>query len=259
MIQRGVLIQLCTVTLLVLSIPPACPAAGTLPDIPVVAVKGGCFEMGDTFGDGGRDEKPVHKVCVDDFRIAKYEVTQELWQAVMGSTPSGIKSNGQYPVDNVSWNDAREFIRLLNIKSSLKWRLPTEAEWEYAARSGGMKQRYTGTNSIENLTDYAWFDNNSDMTTHPVGTRKPNGLGLHDMSGNVWEWCEDRYDRDYYKQSPTNNPKGDPFGINRILRGGSARAKSGFQRASYRDYVAPTVRGDLFGFRLVQGEATTGN
>jgi formylglycine-generating enzyme required for sulfatase activity len=207
--------------------------------------------MGDTFGDGGLDEKPAHQVCVTDFLIGKYEVTQEQWLAVMGSNPSKSKGNLQHPVDNVSWEDAKGFIRRLNEKSGRAWRLPTEAEWEYAARGGGMKQRYAGTDSGEQLEEYAWYEANSDLKTHPVGTRKPNGLGLYDMSGNVWEWCADRYDRNYYKQSPRTNPKGDPFGINRILRGGAASSARGFQRASYRDYVAPTVRGDLFGLRLV--------
>jgi formylglycine-generating enzyme required for sulfatase activity len=237
--------------LLPLSVAVPCHADGTLPEIPVVAVKGGCFEMGDSFGDGGSDEKPLHEVCVDDFRIGRHEVTQELWQAVMGSNPSKFKGNGQHPVENVSWDDARDFIRNLNEKSGRSWRLPTEAEWEYAARSGGLKQRFAGTSAVEALPEYAWHEENSNGTTHAVGTRQPNGLGLYDMSGNVWEWCADRYDRGYYKQSPRNNPKGDPFGINRILRGGAASSKSGFLRASYRDYVAPVMRGDLFGLRLV--------
>jgi formylglycine-generating enzyme required for sulfatase activity len=208
--------------------------------------------MGDTFGDGGSDEKPVHEVCVADFRIGTYEVTQEQWQAVMGNNPSKFKNGGQYPVDNISWNDAQDFIRSLNEVSGQKWRLPTEAEWEFAARGRGLKQRFSGTSSAEYLQDYAWYEVNSDLKTHPVGTRKPNGLGLYDMSGNVLEWCADRYDRHYYRQSPLNNPKGDPFGINRSLRGGSASTSRGLQRTSYRDYVAPTVRGDLFGLRLAQ-------
>lgn len=239
-----------SLTISILSIPLKSLAADTLPAIPVVQVKGGCFEMGDTFGDGGLDEKPVHRVCVDDFRMEKYEVTQELWQAVTGSNPSKVKSGGQFPVDGVSWNDAREFIKRLNEMSGRKWRLPTEAEWEYAARSGGLKQRYAGTDSGEALADFAWHSGNSDLNTHPVGSRQPNGLGLYDMSGNAWEWCSDRYDREYYKQSPASNPKGDPFGVNRIMRGGSAQTVTGFQRSSYREYVAPAVRGDLFGLRL---------
>jgi formylglycine-generating enzyme required for sulfatase activity len=180
-----------------------------------------------------------------------HEVTQEQWQAVMGGNPSKNRSGGQYPVDNISWNDAREFIRTLNEKSGRTWRLPTEAEWEYAARSGGLKQRYAGTSVNENLDEYGWYEDNSGSKTHPVGTRKPNGLGLFDMSGNVAEWCADRYDRNYYKQSPRSNPKGDPFGINRILRGGTASSARGIVRTAYRDYVSPTVRGDQFGLRLV--------
>ena len=244
--------------LVILASPFPCLASGSIPEIPVVAVKGGCFEMGDSFGDGGLDEKPVHNVCVNDFRIGKYEVTQGQWQDVMGSNPSKFKSGGQYPVDNVSWNETQDFIQRLNRKSGLKWRLPTETEWEYAARGGGLKQRYAGTDSEELLNEYAWFDTNSDMATHQVGTRKPNGLGLYDMSGNVWEWCSDRYDRDYFNQSPQNNPKGDPFGVNRILRGGSAVTGKGFLRASYRDYVSPSVRGNLFGLRLVLDSGQTG-
>jgi formylglycine-generating enzyme required for sulfatase activity len=177
----------------------------------------------------------------------------------MGNDPSRCTGDGQHPVDNVSWNDARQFILRLNEKSGQRWRLPTEAEWEYAVRSGGLKQRYAGTDSRELLGEYAWYDDNGDMTTHPVGTRKPNGLGLYDMSGNVWEWCADRYDRDYYRQSPRSNPTGDPFGINRILRGGSADSIRGFQRVSYRDYVTPGKRGGLFGLRLVLVGSPTGN
>jgi len=232
-----------------------CPAAGP-PEIQVVAVKGGCFEMGDTFGDGGLDEKPVHQVCVDAFLMGKFEVTRAQWQAVMVGTPASVESGGQYPATNVSWNDAQVFIKRLNEMSGQKWRLPTEAEWEYADRSGGTKQRFTGTDSSDDLDNYAWYEKNSGLKVHEVGTRKPNALGLYDMSGNVWEWCADRYDRDYYKQSPMSNPKGDPFGVNRIIRGGSTSATKGFQRASYRDYVAPGVRGELFGLRLVLDKAS---
>ena len=225
-------------------------AVEKIPETPLVLVKGGCFPMGDTFGDGGLDEKPVHQVCVDDFYLGKYEVTQEEWLAVMGSNPSRFKEGGRYPVDSVSWNDAEEFVLRLRKFSGLNWRLPTEAEWEFAARSGGKNQRFAGTDTESNLDDYAWHDGNSGMKTHPVGEKKPNGLGLYDMSGNVWEWVHDRYDRDYYRQSPADNPKGDPFGVNRIVKGGSAQAARGFLRLSYRDYLAPETRGACFGLRL---------
>jgi formylglycine-generating enzyme required for sulfatase activity len=228
------------------------PVAATekIPEVPIVFVKGGCFDMGDTFGEGGTDEKPVHQVCLDDFYMGKYVVTQEQWESVMGNNPSQFKKGGNYPVEGVSWDDAREFTRRLSRLTGLKWRLPTEAEWEYAARGGGRKLKFAGTSDEQRLDDFAWHEGNSDDMTHPVGAKKPNGLGLYDMSGNVWEWVRDRYDRDYFRQSPRKNPKGDPFGLNRILKGGSARTGIGFLRASYRDYVAPDTRGDCFGLRL---------
>lgn len=238
--------------LLITLFPSMCPAAELHPEIALVAVKGGCFEMGDSFGDGGLDEKPTHSVCLDDFHMARHEVTQELWLAVMGSNPSRYRDSIRNPVDNVSWNDAQEFIQRLNEKSAAKWRLPTEAEWEYAARGGGLKQRFAGTSAEEYLDEYAWYDDNSQGVTHPVESKSPNRLGLYDMSGNVWEWCSDRYDRAYYKQSPRNNPKGDPFGVNRVMRGGSASSKADFLRTAYREYVAPNKRANMFGLRLVQ-------
>jgi formylglycine-generating enzyme required for sulfatase activity len=225
-------------------------AADKIPEVPIVFVKGGCFEMGDTFGDGGIDEKPVHQVCLADFYMGKFEVTQEQWEKVMGNNPSQFKKGGNYPVENVSWDDAREFTRRLSGLTGHKWRLPTEAEWEYAARSGGKREKFAGTGDARKLDDYAWHEGNSNNSTHQVGEKKPNGLGIYDMSGNVWEWVQDRYDRDYYRQSPHKNPKGDPFGLNRILKGGSARTGIGFLRASYRDYVAPDSSGVCFGLRL---------
>jgi sulfatase modifying factor 1 len=241
---------LCAFLFLITLVPSLATAVDKIPEVPIVFVKGGCFEMGDTFGDGGIDEKPVHQVCLDDFYIGKFEVTQEQWEKVMGNNPSQIKKGGNYPVENVSWDDAGEFARRLGRMTGLKWRLPTEAEWEYAARSGGKKLKFAGTSDERRLDDYAWHEGNADGVTHPVGEKKPNGLGLYDMSGNVWEWVQDRYDRDYYRQSAHKNPKGDPFGINRILKGGSARTGVGFLRASYRDYVAPDTRGACFGLRL---------
>jgi sulfatase modifying factor 1 len=236
--------------LLVTLVASSATAVDKIPDVPIVFVKGGCFEMGDTFGEGGTDEKPVHQVCLDDFYLGKFEVTQEQWEKVMGSNPSQFKNGGNYPVESVSWDEAREFTRRLSGLTGLKWRLPTEAEWEYAAKSGGKKEKFAGSGNGQNPDDYAWHEGNSDATTHPVGAKKPNGLGLYDMSGNVWEWVQDRYDHDYYRQSPHKNPRGDPFGINRILKGGSARTSVGFLRASYRDYVAPDTRGACFGLRL---------
>ena len=167
-------------------------------------VPGGCYQMGDTFGDGDEDEKPVHEVCVDGYWMGKYEVTQGEWQKIMGSNPSHFNKGDNYPVEKVSWNDAKEFIRKLNSKSNgYKFKLPTEAEWEYAARSGGKKEKYSGSSDVDSV---AWYNSNSGKSTHSVGTKAPNGLGIYDMSGNVWEWVEDIYSNNAYRNHSRNNP-----------------------------------------------------
>ena len=222
------------------------------PVIKTVAITGGCFLMGDQSGVGGYDEKPVHEVCVDDFRLGVFEVSEGQWLAVMGSDRKLLSERGSsFPASGVSWNDAREFITRLNRLSGLKYRLPTEAEWEYAARSGGKQHVYSGTNDEKTLSDYACSKASCAGIQLPVGQKKPNDLGLHDMSGNAWEWVQDRYDPYYYRQSPRQNPQGDPFGINRILRGGASDSVNGQLRTSYREYLTPTVRRDGVGFRLL--------
>jgi formylglycine-generating enzyme len=218
--------------------------------IAMVPVKGGCFRMGDIFGIGGADEKPAHEVCVSDFYIGKYPVTQEQWSLVMGSNPSQYRGAENLPVENISWKEAEAFVKALRTKTGKKWRLPTEAEWEYAARSGGKEQKYPGTGSEELLPQYAWMDKNSGLKTHPVGTRKPNALGIYDMAGNVWQWVQDRYDPEYFQHSPRNDPKGDPFGVNRLIKGGSAYQDAYSLRASYRDYQSPDNKGNCVGLRL---------
>ncbi|HIJ88649.1 MAG TPA: SUMF1/EgtB/PvdO family nonheme iron enzyme [Desulfuromonadales bacterium] len=221
-------------------------------DIKTVVVTGGCFMMGDQAGSGGYDERPVHEVCVDDFRMGVFEVTEEQWYAVMASDLPLHSGHGPgYPANGVSWSDVREYITRLNRRSGLNYRLPTEAEWEYAARSGGKLQMYSGSNDEKTLADYACSRVSCSGTALPVGQKKPNALGLYDMSGNAWEWVQDRYDPYYYRQSPKNNPQGDPFGINRILRGGGSDSVNGQLRTSYREYLAPTVRRDGVGFRLL--------
>ncbi len=233
----------------------------------MVFVKGGCFQMGDTFGDGDSEEKPVHEVCVDDFYMAKYEVTQKEWTAIMGNNPSEFENCDTCPVEQVSWNDAQEFINKLNEKTTpsvpldkggLKdspltkggrglYRLPTEAEWEYAARSGGKKEKYSGGNNLDSV---GWYNENSGKKTHPVGQKAPNGLGLYDMTGNVWEWVNDWYDEDYYKSSPKNNPTGANSGQKRVFRGGSWGNNPRNTRAAYRNWNYPFVRDYLsYGFR----------
>ena len=196
-------------------------------DIEMVLVKGGCYQMGDTFGDGFTDEKPVHEVCVDDFYLGKYEVTQGQWQAVMGNNPAYFKNGDNYPVENISWNNAQEFIQKLNQKAGKRYRLPTEAEWEYAARSGGSGEKWAGTSNEAELGDYAWYYANSGNKTHSVGEKRPNGLGLYDMSGNVWEWCQDIYNAHAYQQHSQTNPIYEGSETSRVLRGEAGSTNQG--------------------------------
>lgn len=193
-----------------------------------VIVKRGCYEMGDTFGDGEKDERPAHTVCVDDFYIGKYEVTQGQWGMLMRNNPSRFKKGDNYPVEMVSWYDVQGFIQSLYQKTGKRYRLPTEAEWEYAARSGGKREKYAGASRKSELGEYAWYNENSREKTllfwkkkprrrHPVGQKKPNGLGLYDMTGNVSEWCSDWYGVRYYSHSPKHNAKGPGSGKGRML------------------------------------------
>jgi len=169
----------------------------------------------------------------------------------MGGNPSHFQVSDDNPVDTVSWNDAQDFIRRLSQMSGKSYRLPTEAEWEYAARSGGKREKWAGTNNEFELRDYAWFSGNSGNETHPVGQKKPNGLGLFDMTGNVWEWCGDWHDKDYYQSSPRNNPSGPSSGNRRVLRGGSWYNSAWNVRTAGRYGLDLEQRNDIFGFRLV--------
>ncbi len=207
--------------------------------------------MGDIFGLEDEEDKPkhrVHRVCVDDFSIGKYEVTQGLWYAVMSSNPAWFEKGGKYPVERVTWDDVQQFIQKLNSMTGKHYRLPTEAEWEYACRSGGKKEKYCGGGNINNL---AWHEENSVDTTHPVGTKTPNGLGIYDMSGNVQEWCQDWFDEDYYPNSPEKNPAGPSIGENRSRRGGGYDYSVTLLRPTSRYQFRPTDRMDNLGFRLV--------
>ena len=221
-------------------------------DIEMVPVEGGTFTMGCTNEQGDDcwdDEKPAHSVTLSGFYMGKYEVTQAQWKAVMGSNPSRFKGDN-LPVENVSWDDVQAFIRKLNQLTGKRYRLPTEAEWEYAARGGNQSRgyKYAGGNDISSV---AWYDGNSGERTHPVGKKRPNELGLYDMSGNVWEWCSDWYDEDYYGNSPQNNPQGPASGSFRVGRGGSWGHIAIGCRSAYRDDDALDYRSDALGFRLV--------
>ena len=212
------------------------------------AVTGGCFQMGDNFGDGLPPEKPVHEVCVGDFSIGKFEVTQGQWQAVMVSNPASSKGE-QNPVENVSWVDVQNFLERLNQQTGKAYRLPTEAEWEYACRSGGKQEKYCG--GADKPGNLAWLKDNSKGLPHPVGKKQANSLGLYDMSGNVWEWCADWFEADYYATSARQNPTGPTSGTSRIFRGGGWNGGQWVARSASRNGDAPTFRGPNLGFRVV--------
>jgi formylglycine-generating enzyme required for sulfatase activity len=207
-----------------------------------VRVEGGTYLMGcgSWAGDCQSNESPEHEVTVSGFWIGKYPVTQGQWQKVMGNNPSGFKKGDNYPVETVSWDDAKAFVQKLNGKSGYTFRLPTEAEWEYAARSGGKAEKYPGGNDIDAV---AWYADNSGHSTHPVGTKAPNGLGLYDMSGNVWQWCEDVYDADAYKKLPRDNPVSNGGSTSKVLRGGSWSRDATWARCTFRGQWTPSSRG----------------
>ena len=219
----------------------------------MVYVQGGTFMMGATAEQGSDawdSEKPAHQVTLSSFSIGRYEVTQEEWQTVMGSNPSEFKGSRK-PVEQVSWNDCKSFISKLNSITGKNFRLPTEAEWEFASRGGIKSQgyKYSGSN---NLNSVAWYNDNSGNTTHDVGQKSPNELGIYDMSGNVWEWCQDWYDINYYSSSPQTNPTGPSSGSRRVVRGGSWNFIARSCRVSGRDGSSPGSRGGGLGFRLAQ-------
>lgn len=228
-----------------------------------VFVKGGCYQMGDTFSEGGSDKKPVHEVCVDDYYLGKYEVTQGEWQKMMGNNPSGFKNGSNYPVEKVSWTDTQNFIQKLNHQSNGNYRLPTEAEWEYACREGGRKVRFGNGKDIIGPNE-ANFNGSSKYKksysrsgqyrkrSTEVGAFQPNALGLYDMSGNVWEWVSDWYDKSYYSNSTKNNPTGPGAGSTRVVRGGSWYRSPRNLRCAVRDRSLPSDRDYDLGFRLLR-------
>lgn len=227
----------------------------------MIYVKGGTFTMGATAEQGidaYSEEKPAHQVTLSDYRIGETQVTQELWHAVMGSNPSGLTGNLQRPVEKVSWDDCQVFIKKLNQLTGKTFRLPTEAEWEYAARGGSQSRgyKYSGSNTISAVAWYIvnCYDKGSshpDYGTHPVKQKQANELGLYDMSGNVWEWCQDWYNSEYYSSSPQMNPTGPSSGSYRVIRGGGWYNIARSCRVSYRFNYTPTYSNFNLGFRLV--------
>ena len=213
-------------------------------------VAGGTFTMGATSEQQNPydDEKPTHTVTLSDYYIGETEVTQELWTAVMGSNPSYFRGNMQRPVEQVSWDDCQTFIQKLNALTGANFRLPTEAEWEFAARGGRNSRGYQYSGS-SNLGDVAWYRDNSSDTTHPVKTKSPNELGIYDMSGNVWEWCQDWYG-DYSSSSQTN-PTGPSTGSDRVFRGGSWNSLARRCRSALRNGLTPSNGISFLGLRLV--------
>ncbi len=221
----------------------------------MVAVEGGTFTMGATAEQGSDaydNEKPTHQVTLSDFSIGETEVTEALWTAVMGSNPSYYKRGDSYPVEQVSWEDCQTFITKLNSLTGETFRLPTEAELEFAARGGTMSRgyKYSGSNT---LSDVAWYYDNSGYAKHPVATKTANELGLYDMSGNVWEWCQDWYGRyGSYSSAAQNNPTGPTTGSFRVHRGGSWGLDAGGCRVSYRNGSTPSSRYSDLGLRLAR-------
>lgn len=215
----------------------------------MVYVEGGTFTMGATSEQGSDaygGEKPAHQVTLSSFSIGKYEVTQEEWEAVMGYNPSNFEG-AKRPVERVSWDDCQTFIRKLNQMTGKQFRLPTEAEWEYAARGGNQSKHYKYAGSSD-IGSVAWYGGYSGNWTHPVGQKQANELGLYDMSGNVREWCQD-WDGEYSFSSQTN-PTGPSSGSFRVSRGGSWGGNAGDCRVSFRHYDAPGYRIYYLGLRL---------
>ena len=224
-------------------------------EMEMVWVEGGSFTMGSNATPKGVKltyalARPEHRVTVDGYFIGRYEVTQGLWQAVMGENPSKFKGSANLPVESVSWTEAQEFAMRLSQMTGRRFRLPSEAEWEYAARGGSKSQRnpYAGCNRNQ-LDNHGWYCVNSDGSTHAVGQLQPNELGLYDMSGNVAEWCQDWVEA--YTSEEQTNPRGPRQGENRVLRGGHYNSTSAACTVYDRGWYLPSGKYELYGLRIV--------
>ena len=217
--------------------------------IAFIRVAGGLFQMGDTLNQGSDAEQAVHDVILDEYYMARYPTTQRQWCVLMDENPSNFE-NPDNPVEQVTWFDAQTFAHKLSsaVHKDIEFSLPTEAQWEYAARSGGKNELFAGGNEIEPL---AWFEANSSGRTHPVGQKKPNGLGLYDMSGNVWEWCLDTFSSDAYHRHQKQNPVISVPGADRVIRGGSWNLDAWSARCARRFSFSSDLFGPGLGFRLV--------
>lgn len=223
-----------------------------LPGMEFVQISGGSFMMGSPSSEAKRDndEGPQHRVTIQSFQMMTTEVTQGMWREVMGSNPSKFKGDN-LPIEMVSWEDAQDFTERLSVMDRGKgYRLPTEAEWEYACRAATTTRFYSG-DSESGLSRVGWYKGNSRKKIHPVGLKEPNAWGLYDMHGNVWEWCEDRYGSDYYASSPATDPVGPSTGAGRVVRGGGWNYDARWCRSAKRGSV-PTGRSIYIGFRLVR-------
>ncbi|UCG77663.1 MAG: formylglycine-generating enzyme family protein [Nitrospirota bacterium] len=246
----------------------------------MVEVKGGCFQMGDMFGNSYSDDDPAHEVCLSDFYIRANEVTVGEFRKFVKNTgyktqaekgggcfflsgdgwesrrnrnwrDPGFELNDSQPVVCVSMKDSKAFLKWLSKESKRKYRLPTEAEWEYAARSKGKKEKWSGTSSKGEMSKYAWFIENSKRKANRVGKKLPNSLGIYDMTGNVWEWVSDKYDSSYYEKSPAQDPSGPSGGSLNVLRGGSWFDSPDEMEVARRLKSVPEFSSTNFGFRYV--------
>lgn len=227
-----------------------CPVTG----MEFIWVHGGTFDRGNTH----YSVPPIHKIKIKGFWLGKFLVTQQVWMDAMGNKPSYSQKGGKYPVERVSWNDVQEFINTLNGSGKTKFRFPTEAEWEYACRSGGKKEDFSGCTRVtdgaifdrsDDINRVAWYEDNSKGSTHPVGEKVPNGLGLYDMSGNVSEWVQDWYKSDY-SSSTMNNPTGPDSGTYRVHRGGCYGSDQKWVNCGRRGNERPDKKSERIGCRL---------
>lgn len=216
-----------------------------------VRIPAGTFQMGSTAGQ--TDERPVHEVTISEsFYLSEFEVTQAWWTAVMGHNPSRFRDPWR-PVEQVSWTDVQRFIQKLNEREGVNlYRLPSEAEWEYATRAHTRTTYYFG-NDRQPLPEHAWYYFNAEGRTLPVGRKRPNPYGLHEVYGNVWEWVLDAYDADYYAQSPEVDPRAsNPLAAARVIRGGGWQSIASDMRSANRGWARTNARRDNIGFRLVR-------